>query len=278
MSVLFLAFFIGLGVPSGPLAEVVGCYEELDYECADEALAKVLLEPLDNETMVQARVYDALLGTAWRDRRRVRRAVRIIYGINPEFKPSKLPPAVMDIFEAERPAPPPPPEVRLSFDYAHVTVFDAERDAAWWQNGVGLNVSAGVRLAARYELALDFRAVQHLPESDREGLLNLDQYTVDLRGGLGHSLGRVSVYGGALLGASWTVPTIDPYYDRSASSEANDPFIATRLGAWLAIDVALWQGLGLGVRVSPELIIRTWKEQPHVSYFLPMMLGVRYGR
>lgn len=278
MSVLVFAVLVGLAAPSGPLAEVVACYEDLDYECADEALARVLLEPLDNQTMVQARVFDALLGTAWRDPRRVRRAVRTIYGIDPGFEPKNLPPAVMVVFEAERPAPPPPPQFRLGVDYAYVTLFDAENDAAWWQDGVGISASGGVRLAARYELSVDIRAVQHLPTAGRDGLESLTQYAADLRGGIGHTWSSFSVYGGALLGAAWTLPAIEPYYGRSGSTDANDAFVATRLGAWLALDMALWQGVGIGVRISPEVMIRTWKEQPHISYFLPMMLGVRYGR
>ena len=278
MSVLVFAILVGLAAPAGPLAEVVRCYDDLDYECADEALARVLLEPLDNATMVQARVYDALLGTAWRDPRRVRRAVRTIYGIDPGFEPQNLPPAVMAVFEAERPAPPPPPQIRLGVDYTYVTLFDAERDAAWWQDGAGVSVSVGTRLAARYELSVDFRAVQHLPNTGREGLEGLNQYNFDIRGGVGHAWGGFSVYGGALIGAAWTIPSIDPYYGRSGSTDANDAFLATRLGAWLALDMAVWRGVGLGIRISPEIMIRTWKEQPHVSYFLPMMLGVRYGR
>ena len=222
---LWSSRLVGLAAPAGPLAEVVRCYDDLDYECADEALARVLLEPLDNATMVQARVYDALLGTAWRDPRRVRRAVRTIYGIDPGFEPQNLPPAVMAVFEAERPAPPPPPQIRLGVDYTYVTLFDAERDAAWWQDGAGVSVSVGTRLAARYELSVDFRAVQHLPNTGREGLEGLNQYNFDI-GRRWSCLGWFLCMEGT-IGAAWTIPSIDPYtgapFDRCKRCLPGDP-------------------------------------------------------
>jgi len=278
---MLFGLIIGLlttgGMPT-PLAEMITCYEELDYDCAEDKLTQALVLPLSETHLLLARRYDALLGVAWRSPHRVRRAVRAIYEIDPVYIPGDVPTELSQVFEKERPAPPPKPRLIFSLDYVHVALADADNDAAWWQDGAGLHADAGVRLLERYHLSVAVGAIQHLPQSDRPDLLGLTHYSADLRLGVGRSWGRLSCFGGLSLGAGYIIPSVDSFYERIDLESANAPFWVGRLGGWFDLSVDLWRGGGLGIRMSPELLIRSYKEQPHLSYLLPLMVGVRYGR
>ena len=273
-----MSVLLATGPMPEPLTQLIACYEDLDYDCAEDKLTQALLLPLSDEERTLARRYDALLGVAWRSVHRVRRAVREIYEIDPTYMPGDVPPELAKVFAKERPEPPPKPRLLFAADYVSVLLADSENDAAWWQDGRGVNLSVGLQLLDTYQLSLDLGAVQHLPQGDRPGLVGLDHYSASFRFGMGKVWRRLSVFGGLCSGASYIEPSIDEVYLRTDVSDSNTPFWVGEFGAWFAVNFEIWRGLGVGVRTTPKFVVRTYKEQPHLSYLLPLMVGVRYGR
>ncbi len=250
---------------SQALAEAAACYEELDYPRAEEPLAWALAEALEGADLLRARLYEARLAIAFRDRQRARRAVKAIFAQRRDYVPGNEPPALLQLFDAERPPPEPPPQVasKVDFSYLRLTGPDADR----WSEGLGVDASVGVVLYDALSLDLRVGYSDHVPRE------LLDE---------GLQLWRLEA------SAAWRLPLGPLHLGLGMAGGAGRVGIDGVLrdesywGALMALPVGLswevWQGLGVGVRLTPTLFIVPEEERAAGSFLLPIGAGLRYVR
>ena len=262
---------------SPSLDKAMQCYDELDYDCADEELARAISEDLNRADQLKTRLYQALLGAAWRDAQQAKRAVRAIYQLDPEYRPPDVPDWLRRIFDSERPAPPPPPQYQFDADYVHVWLTAGGNDASWWQPGQGVVGRFGITIEELWKFGLSVQAVQHLPQPNRTGVEALSHYAFDALAGVSFRWSRLSLGVGVLSGAGFVDTAADAYYTRNDVASALDPFWVGDLGSWVDLQFDAWSGVRIGCQFSPRLYVRVHKERLHLSYLLPFTIGVRYG-
>lgn len=267
-----LALVIGLlapapaetpAAPADALDAAIGCYEQLDYVCADARLAEALASDITGPRRAQAHLYEALLALAWRDRIRARRAVRALLAIDPAFDPGPVPPTLEKLFDEERPDPPPPPALMLRLDGTYLPVFG--QDATQWTEGLGLELGGGVLLDRRWALELTAGYADFAPR-----LFTLEGLTM-LYGTLGVSwrgtLGPLALQAGIAAGVAHIA--VDGVL-------VDDDYRAVAAAVPLEVSWPFWQGLGVGVRFAPLLLTTTTGDTAAASYILPLTVGLRY--
>ncbi|MEE2788139.1 MAG: hypothetical protein VX589_12425 [Myxococcota bacterium] len=261
-----------------PLQEAIECYEDLDYPCAETKLMHALEQAQTETIRLQALYYQALIAAAWRDDARIERLVRNIYAVQPDYAPKDPPPNLRRVFDTLRPKPAVAPIWGGRFDYRYTMLVDHDHDAGWWLNGSGLSAGASVILNRRYQIELDVNWSEHQPQLDRFSVDGLQLVGVGGGGGVTVDIKRVWLTAGLMAGAMRVKRSIPGAYRNLKESSNQSPFWVTSLALYLDVSVELVYGLSLGVRWSPTTLIRVYDDQPTVSYLLPLMVGVRYGR
>ena len=248
---------------SPALTEAARCYEELDYTCAEERLAWALAEDLEDADMLRARLYEARLAIAFRDTQRARRAVRAIFAQRPTYLPGNEPPALLSLFDEERPPPEPPPQVSSRVDFLWLELFGP--DAARWSEGLGVEGAVGVVLFDA--LALDLRAgySDHVPLEILD--VGLELLRLELGAAWRTRLGPLALSVGVAGGAGKV--DIDGVL-------RDERYWGALLGLSIGLGWTAWQGLGIDLTVSPSLFIVPEDERAAGSFFLPVGMGLRY--
>jgi hypothetical protein len=276
---LQLVLLVVLSSPAAnPLEHAMNCYEELDYACAESRLAEALGTNLTTEERVKAHLYEALVATAWRNPQRARRAVRAIYQLTPDYVPLDPPPTLAQIFRDERPRAAPPPRLLLGIDYRLTNLVDENADASWWMTGDGMLVSLGMARESRYSLSIELAYGQHQPRNTTLGLESLQMWSADILARHWIGLGKLHLKLGVSLGLNYVNTNVISVYNRLLDTRAIDPFTATQLGLNIEVCYPIYGAFGLSLGTSPRVMIRNYKDQPRLSYLLPIQVGLRYGR
>lgn len=253
-----------LSVAQGPLTAATACYEALDYDCAEARLIEALARPLPPAQALAARRLDALLAFAFRDDARVRRAARAIFALQPEFRPTGMPPQLARIFEIERPSPPPPPGMHARLDMAVTTLTG--NDADRWSYGLGAAGEVGVRLFDRFVVALGLRWDDYQPlEFVQNGLNTLG---VEALIAWRQPIGPLRALGGVSAGALRV--DID-----GALNDAT--YWGGSVSALLDLSWPVWREFGVGVRFAPTVFMTSDADRLASSSVLPVTFGLRYG-
>lgn len=255
-----------LATPETALAEAIACYEFLDYACAEEHLAVALAGGLEGPARERARIYEALLATAFRDMPRARRAVRALLDIDPTFDPGPdVPPQLRKLVDDMRPTPIPPPTPIARADFSSVQLNG--QDADQWALGLGTEVSGGVLLRGWLTVEGTLGYSNHTPlEFAFESLdLFYGAASVGWRGELGPLRGSAGLAFGAGLA------------DRDFGALGSEASWGGTLGAPVDVAWPLWAGFGIGARITPTLFVSSEEDQFAASFLLPLAVGVRYG-
>lgn len=256
-----------MGNAHAALDAAVACYEELDYACAEERLAEALAGGLDGPQRERARLYEALLATAFRDLPRARRAVGALLDMDPLYDPGpSIPPTLRELIESLRPEPVPPPAPLARADFASVQL--SGQDAEQWTVGLGGELGGGVSLLGWLTVDGTLGYSNHGPAEF--GFESLDVLYGAVGTGWRGALGPLR----AAVGVSVGVAYADADY--GVLGESTD-WGAT---AGVPIDLAwpLWNGLGVGVRATPKTFVTSEEDNFAASFLLPLAVGVRYGR
>ena len=261
-----LMVLVALANPQAALEAAIRCYDDLDYACAEERLAEALAGGLEGSARERARLYEALLATAFRDEPRARRAVRALLGIAPPYDPGpRVPPKLRALFEALRPAPVPPPAPLARADFTSVQLLG--RDAEQWTLGLGAEAGGGVLLFGWLTLEGALGYSNHAPATFVFEGLDLLYGHVGVGGRT--LLGPLRVGGGAAIGSA-----------RAAADHGvlgADAFWGATLGLPISVSWPLWRGFGVGVSGRPSVFVTSRSDQFAASFFLPLTVGVRYG-
>ena len=263
---------------SPPLKKAVECYEDLDYPCAETHLTQALATRLLPDQRLKALYYQSLIAMAWRDEARARRVVQNILVLDPTFQPKDAPAQLKGIFEALRPKPEPKPIAHFRLDYAYTPVADSANDGSWWTGGHGIDGAGGVILKGKFVLDLNIRWARHLPQPTRFSVRDLTYWALGLNGGLTHRWGRFRLTGGLGLGGVRMSRNVVESYLRFKDKTAGEPYWMFALTTYIDLSVDLVYGLAIGVRWAPMVLVRSYEDQPILSYLLPLTVGVRYGR
>ncbi len=256
-----------LATPEVALEAAIRCYDDLDYACAEERLAEALAGGLAGEDRERARLYEALLATAFRDEPRARRAVRALLGIDPAYDPGpRVPPRLRALFEELRPPPVPPPIPLARVDVTSILLFG--QDAEQWTDGLGGELGGGVRLFGWLALGATLGYSDHGPGifAYRGLTLAYGSAEVGWRGDLGPLRFMVGVSIGAAQAES----------DRGVLGD--DVAWGALTGIPIDLSWPIWEGLGLGLRAVPTSFVTTDADQFAASFLLPVGVGLRYGR
>ena len=265
MSLLVLSvLLLAPGGAAPALDAAVRCYDELDYACAEERLAEALASDLTSAQRQLARLHDALLAVAHRDEARARRAVRALLAADPTFEPGAVPPRLRALIEEERPPPPPPPAPLAGLGVLGLPLFGQDGDR--WSDGLGVRGSAGVLLAGAWFVEAELAYSDHLGQG--LAVEGLTLWIGSLTGGWRGAIGPLRLAGGLGLGAA-----------RAAADGAvqDETYWGAVLSAPIDLSYPVWGRFGLGVRVSPAILVRPVDDQAAASYLLPLTAGLRYG-
>jgi len=259
------------------LEKAVRCYEELDYACAETRLAEALGDKLSEKDLVKVRYYEALVAIAWRNSKRARRSVRAIFELDPTYQPKNAPPLLAEIFVAERPAPIPPPRLLVATGYRHTVLVDSGGDAAWWLGGHGPTLSVGFLVKEKYGFGLGIAYGSHAPQNSHLGLRGLSMWTAETQAYRRWNWGALNLKLGGAVGIAFVSTDVEPVYDDLLDNPHTEPFVGTLLGVGIEANYTLWKGVGIGISIQPTVLIRNFEDQPHLSYLLPIQVGLRYG-
>ena len=272
---LFLVWSV-LCSPS-PLQRAVQCYENLDYACAENALSESLGGALTETERLEAWRYEALIAMAWRDLERARRAVKAIYALDGRYEPKDVPPDLIVIFEAEKPPPLPASIWEYEGRYILQWPTDDERDARWWMTGQGVQLGLLLVRPQGSLFHVRFGYVRHPAQDLNLGIRTLR--LVDGKLGMGRwwSWNALRVTTGVGGGVKWAITDINPVYEQILETSETDAFVGATLSFEFDLSYRVWNALSVTFSIAPELLIRNYQEQPHLSYFLPFLVGLRYG-
>ena len=266
------------GPKSTALDAAIGCYQELDYACTESRLSEALSTNLTKKQRIQAYLYKALVATAWREPDQARRAVRSIYALNPKYAHSDVPNALAKIFADERPKPPPKPRILVATDYRYTRLLGSDGDASWWLDGQGASATASLLLKDKYGVGLRLSYVEHTPSTTTHGLVALSLWSADLLALRQWRWDRVGLRLSGAAGVSRVDTEVVAIFDELLDNPQTAPFYATQLGVGLECYYLVWRDIGIGLSTHPTVLIRSYKDQPHLSYLLPIQVGLRYGR
>jgi hypothetical protein len=269
MTMLSILLLLASPPPTvSPLDEAVQCYWELDYTCTEARLVEALATKLSREDRVRARLFEALVAMAFRDERRARQAVRELLAIDSSYDPGDVPPRLRTIFVEERP---PPPRGFAWAHYGRSLTLDNQNDARYWAAGDGLSMGGGIRFPSNWSIEIDLRYSRFYPLESRP-FEDFELWSGTLGVSRVWRVGPVHLGQGLGLGfGHGDMDTVMPYVDVN-------PFILGAFTAYTDVIWPVWKKWAVNLRVSPMMLIRTRDEQPVVSYLLPLMAGVRYGR
>ncbi len=255
-----------LGSPAASLEAAVACYEDLDYACAEEHLAVALAGGLEGPARERARLYEALLATAFRDTPRAKRAVRALLDIDPLYDPGPdVPPQLRKLVDDLRPIPVPPPVALVRADFSSVQLFG--RDADQWTLGLGAEASGGVVLRGWLTIEGTLGYGNHTPvEFSFE---SLDVFYGSVAAGWRGGLGPLRLATGLGFGAALA--------ERDYGALGSDASWGGTLGIPLDVSWPVWSGFGIGARATPTVFVTSEEDQFAASFLLPLTVGVRYG-
>jgi hypothetical protein len=263
MTALLLAAALSPAVNA--LDAAVGCYDALDYNCAEERLAEAVAGDLDDAQRQRAHLYQALVALAFRDDARARAAVRALLADNPRFEPGPgLPLRFVRLVDEERPPPTPPPELIARADVTDIRLFG--NDATRWSEGLGVEGAAGVLLDGWLALELSAGYSDHRPH-----LLTLDGlalYTFTVQASWRRPLGPLRVSAGLGLGAARAA--ID-------GVTGNQRYWGGLVQFPVSVVWPVWHGFGIGIRAAPTLFIVGDAGRAAGSWMLPLTAGLRYS-
>ena len=232
---------------------------------------------LSRAERLEAWRYEALLSIAWRDLERARRAVRAMYAIQTNYQPIDLPPDLLALFDEERPPPAPEPEWHVDGRYVLQLPADAERDARWWSMGHGFRVGTSFMGPQGYYFSGQFGYVSHSANDLDLGVNTLHLWGLELGAGAWWTWGPVDLSAGPSLGVRYVSTDINQVYEDILDTSETDDFLAPTFAVDLKLSYRLFNQWSVSFSIAPELLIRNYQEQPHFSYFLPFLAGVRYG-
>lgn len=242
----------------------VACYHELDFACAEEKLMLARRAELSREAALVALRYDALLGLAFQDEARARRAVRNLLALEPAWDPGPAAPPRLAALVAEA-RPRPPALLVPCAGLSGAATLLAGRDAEQWEDGLGAALAAGVLLrgSTRLELALG-----HGRHGARSFYLEELSLTTAVLGASQRLLGRnpqLSAGGG--LGAV--------YIDKAGVTGETSRW---GLVGQLTVEAAVRLGLGFGLRAQalPTLLAVEDDGRTAYSYLLTIQLGLAW--
>ncbi len=256
-----------LANPQVALDAAIACYGELDYACAEERLAEALAGTLDGPQRERARLYEALLATAFRDLPRARRAVSALLDMDPLYDPGpSVPPKLRELIESLRPEPVPPPAPLARADFTSVQL--SGQDSEQWTVGLGGELGGGVLLLGWLTIDGTFGYSNHGPAEF--GFESLDVFYGAAGTGWRGPLGPFRVAVGASVGVIYADA------DYGVLGESAD----WGASAGVPVDVSwpVWNGVGIGVRATPSTFVTSEEDNFAASFLLPLAVGVRYGR
>ncbi len=269
MSPMLIPALLWIVLGASPAAEALRaaerCYAELDYACAEERLAEALAGDLTDDERQRARLRDALLGLAHRDRARARRAVRALLAVEPAYDPGPAPPALQALIAQERPPPVPPPSARGGVDVVGLPLFG--QDAERWSDGLGARASGGVLWRGRWWVEGEVLFSDHLGQAF--AVDGLQMWAFGAAAGWQAPLGPLRLAVGGGLGVAYVA--VD-------GAVADDTFWGATVQAPIDLSWPIAWGVGLGARIAPGLLLRAVDDQAAVTYLLPLTVGLRYGR
>ncbi len=264
MSPLLLAA-LALSPAETALEAGIACYEGLDYVCADERIAEALAKGLEGAALERARYYQAQVALAFRDEARARTAVRALLAANPRYQPEPgAPQRLRWLIEQERPEPPPAWRPLARADVTSIRLFG--QDAERWSEGLGFEGAAGVLKDGWLALEVTAGYSDHVPRTFSLEGMTLLTFTgqaaargafgpVRLSAGLGAGASRVAIDGVSGDDAYWGALVQVPF----------------------SIVYPVWQGLGVGFRVAPSMLVVGDEGRAAVSWLVPLTAGLRYA-
>jgi hypothetical protein len=264
MSVVLLAA-LALSPAESALEAGVACYEGLDYVCADERIAEALAKGLEGRALERARYYQAQVALAFRDEARARTAVRALLAVNPRFEPEPgAPQKLRWMIEQERPEPPPAWTPLARADVTSIRLFG--QDADRWSEGLGFDGAAGVLKDGWLALEVTAGYSDHVPRTFTLEGMTLVTLTGQLaaRG----AFGPVRLSAGVGAGAARVA--ID-------GVSGDDTYWGALFQVPLGVTYPLWEGLGVGFRVVPSMLVVGDGGRAAASWLLPLTAGLRYA-
>ena len=270
-----LSVFIGLLLNTSPLVQAaVDCYDQLDYQCTAEKLLEALATDLSDEERVRAHLYQALVAVAWREPTRTEQAVRALLKVDPTYKPKGVPKALAKLYDKFRPQPIPPwtPTADLRFRWSPLLGEDANT----WSDGIGLEVSVGLRRPSSYSFNLAVGYDDHVARSALSGFATLQRYNATIESGHWSKINWFEL--GTVLrgGITYNRTNVSEAYENIRPLPQLEPFYAGSLGIGLGLKMRLLWQLALSMQLTGETMVRNFEDQIRLSFLLPVYLAIRY--
>lgn len=269
MSAALITLLLGLSAATEEaeraLAAATRCYEVLDYACAEARLAEAMAGALTLPSLKRARLQEALLGMAYRDWARARRAVQALLALEPDYNPGPIPPSLRAIFLEERATLPPPPAPFLRADFTNLRVFG--RDAERWSEGLGVELGGGVLLRGAWLVEVAVGYSDHQPRT----LLDDDLVFCTLAAAAAYrgDLGPLRWSLGAGLGAARV--------DIESRILEDEGYWGVLVQTQAELSWTFAWDLGVALRVAPGWFFTEDEDRAASSFLLPLMAGLRYG-